>query len=46
MIGTNDLRLSQAQCIDMIIPELLEEVFKVKDIASIMLNIKRVGRYI
>jgi hypothetical protein len=24
MIGTNELRLSQAQCIDMIIPELIE----------------------
>ena len=46
MIGTSDLRLSQAQCVDMIIPELLEEVFKVKDIASIMLNIKRVGKYL
>jgi hypothetical protein len=30
----------------MIIPELIEEVSKVKDIARIMLNGKRLGKYI
>jgi predicted RNA-binding protein with PUA-like domain len=46
MIGTSDVRLSQAQCIDMIIPELIEEVSKVNEIARIMLNIKRLGKYL
>lgn len=46
IIGNGNVRLSQAQCIDMIIPELIEEVSKVNSIAQMMLNIKRIGKFL
>lgn len=42
IVGNPNVRLSQAQCVDIIIPELVEEVSKVNNIAQMMLNPKRI----
>ena len=46
VIGAGNLRLSQAQCVDMIVPELIEEVSKVGNIAQLMMSIKRIGTFL
>jgi hypothetical protein len=45
-IGNPNVRLSQAQCVDIILPELVEEVSKINNIAQVMLNVKRVSSYL
>ena len=46
IIGNGNVRLSQAQCIDMILPELIEEVNKLNNIAQIMMNAKRMPHFL
>ena len=46
IIGNGNVRLSQAQCIDMILPELIEEVNKINNTAQIMLNPKRIMHFL
>jgi hypothetical protein len=46
IIGNGNVRLSQAQCIDMILPELIEEVNKLNNIAQIMISPKRIGHFL
>jgi hypothetical protein len=46
IIGNGNVRLSQAQCIDMILPELIEEVNKINNVAQILLNAKRVSHFL
>jgi hypothetical protein len=46
IIGNGNVRISQAQCIDMILPELIEEVNKLNNVAQIMLNPKRIGHFL
>jgi hypothetical protein len=46
IVGNPNVRLSQAQCIDIIIPELVEEVSKVNNIAQMMLNPKRITSFL
>jgi len=46
IVGNPNVRLSQAQCIDIILPELVEEVSKINNIAQLMLNMKRITSYL
>ena len=41
IIGNSNVRLSQAQCIDMILPELIEELTKINTISGMILNPKK-----
>jgi hypothetical protein len=46
IIGNGNVRLSQAQCIDMILPELIEEVNKLNNIAQLLINPKRTTHFL
>jgi hypothetical protein len=41
-----NVKLSQAQCVDMILPEVIDELSKLNNIAVILLNHKRVKDYL
>ncbi len=38
-------KLSQAQCLDMILPELIEELNKINTISMLLLNTKKLQKY-
>lgn len=41
IIGNQNTRLSQAQCIDIILPELIDKVNKVNNISYMLLNCRK-----
>lgn len=46
IIGNGNVKLSQAQCVDMILPELIDELTKLNTVCSLMLNHKKVTKYL
>ena len=46
IIGGSNLKLSQAQCIDMILPELIEELTKINTVSPLLLNHKKVTKFL
>lgn len=46
IIGSTNVKLSQAQCIDMILPELIEELTKINTISSLLLNPKKSSKFL
>ena len=46
IIGSSNVKLSQAQCVDMILPELIDELTKLNTIAALMLNPKKILKYL
>lgn len=46
IIGDGNVRLSQAQFIDILLPELIEQVAKVNSLAQVALSIKRIGSFL
>lgn len=46
IIGTPNVRLSQAQCLEMILPELIEEITKINAISGVLLNPKKVNKFL
>lgn len=41
----SNLKLSQAQCLDMILPELIEELTKINTVSTFLLNPKKLNKY-
>ncbi len=44
-LASSNLKLSQAQCLDMILPELIEELTKITTVSTFLLNPKKMHKY-
>ena len=41
-----NVRLSQAQCIDMILPEIIDQLNKINSIAKLLINVRRMTNFL
>ena len=46
IIGNPNVKLSQAQCVDMILPELIDELSKLNTVSNLILNPKKILKYL
>jgi len=45
ILACTNVKLSQAQCLDMILPELVEELTKINTISASLLNPKKIHKF-